>query len=147
MSELSKALGMGPHITFEGVSYEIVPETYEMLAELQEYLEDRLRAKVRRLKGKIPEDQYIEQLDAMMRLLASEAMAPGTAEFDKALQTVEVRLQRMWRRLKEKNPDLEYALVKRLWDQHWREMELLAAQADSDPNPPRTATTDAACPG
>ncbi len=148
MSDLSKALGIGSRITFEDKDYEVAPETYEMIAELQEYLEDRLRSKIRRLKGKIPEDSYIEQMDAMTRLIASEAMGPGTPEFDKALQTIEVRIRRMWRRLWENNRDVKLDLVQRMFIQHWQELERLAAEADkdtgkdsNDPNPKAATET------
>ena len=133
-------------IELDGASYSVPLPAEEHYRDLAAWLEHRALAKIERQRGLLSEDVFQLRHEAMMRAIACDVLAPGQPDFDRAMQSLEVRERLLLIVLQSEHPEVTEGMVRRLFAGIVQQA-IAARVARSQQQPEAPARADAASPG
>lgn len=104
MSESAKAVGAPGEIKFRGKTKKLGPVTIEMLGMFDAWVERLAFEAVERSRGFIPDVQYRERLEAVIRLVAMGALQFGSVACMEAARSLAGQKYQVLLQLKAGNP-------------------------------------------
>lgn len=139
MGELSKALGMGATIDFEGKTYTLAGWTKGVQASMEMLIEQDVLKKARQqlLKCSIEDkaDSTLNPVSVASRDIREGLYSFGSVGFSNCLKNKQI----YWKHalvfmLQENHPEANMDLVERIYQGKWDEMMEAVQRSDDDPN-------------
>jgi hypothetical protein len=141
VAEATHALGVGPHVEFNGRKYPISPWTIEMTCQFEGWLEQQAFDAVERTRGFVSEDVYQRRLDTVTRLIASKQFASGSQAAADAAKTPAGMKFSTYLQLRPASPNITEKLVHEIWEAKQAEVLAKVEAANRDPDPPPAASS------
>lgn len=146
MGDVSKVLGKGSTLEFQGKVYQVAPLTYELQAKFETWLERRAVQAVQKLKNLYSSEEYSAALAGVNGDIASGKYSFGAPASIAAGRTMPGLKEILRITLNKNHPEVDEAFVDALWDAKEKDLaDAMAAIERANPSPlPETPPNGAA---
>lgn len=116
MGDVAKAAGVGHSIKFRGQSYELKPETPEMVGRFEVWLEGQAWAAAKRAAKHLKPAEHAQLLRDTGRDIAAGVYSYGSEPYASAMRTMAGFRERLWLAIQAGDPSVDEALIAAMTD-------------------------------
>jgi hypothetical protein len=141
MGMVSKVLGLGAELEFEGKKYVLAPWSYKIQGQFERYLEDEAYQVVLRLCRHLSPEEKKEQLAILARDIAAGTYSFGSEAVSKAMYSLKHFGKLLLLCLKPNHPEADEELVHKILQDGLETVMAKMAEANVDPSTAAGAPT------
>jgi hypothetical protein len=144
MGEISRALGQGSSLSFQGKNYTLAPWSYDLQGEFERYLEDKAWETCRRASQRLSKEEADELRAQTLRDITAGVYTFGGPVSAKALQSLPHLKRLLYLMLEKKHPEVTPQLVDEMVDQNLEQVIAAVNEVNADPFATKTAPSASA---